>query len=275
LPAEPGKHFWQGNRACVEGALVAGCRLFAGYPITPATEISELMAERLPEVDGVFVQGEDELASLGIVVGASLAGWKDRHSTHARGGRWLPAAHLRFCGPPADRHGGAAGGLPRGEGQPLVGHRSIHASLIEGGKELSKYPERCVARFERRTLPGEDPSGIVDELDQLCRELAEEDPTFRHHIELDFTRHGYEVGREETVVQTLASAIRSVTGDEPEYRGSSGWLDSALLGEAGIPTVIFGPDGVGAHSAVEYVTLTSILTGARVLAESIIELCGE
>jgi 2-oxoglutarate ferredoxin oxidoreductase subunit alpha len=85
LPLEPGKYFWQGNRACVEGALAAGCRLFAGYPITPATEISELMSERLPEVDGVFVQGEDELASLGIVVGASIAGWKAMTATSGPG----------------------------------------------------------------------------------------------------------------------------------------------------------------------------------------------
>jgi 2-oxoglutarate ferredoxin oxidoreductase subunit alpha len=85
LTLKPGKHFWQGNRACVEGALVAGCRLFAGYPITPATEISEIMSERLPEVDGVFVQGEDELASLGIVVGASLGGWKAMTATSGPG----------------------------------------------------------------------------------------------------------------------------------------------------------------------------------------------
>jgi len=85
LPVEPGRHFWQGNRACVEGALIAGCRLFAGYPITPATEISELMSQRLPEVDGVFVQGEDELASLGIVVGASQAGWKAMTATSGPG----------------------------------------------------------------------------------------------------------------------------------------------------------------------------------------------
>ncbi len=66
----------QGNEALVEGALAAGVRFFAGYPITPATEISELMAERLPRHGGKFVQMEDEMASMGAVIGAALAGAK-------------------------------------------------------------------------------------------------------------------------------------------------------------------------------------------------------
>jgi len=64
----------QGNEAIVEGALAAGCRFFAGYPITPATEISEIMSYRLPAVDGTFIQMEDEIASMGAITGASLAG---------------------------------------------------------------------------------------------------------------------------------------------------------------------------------------------------------
>ena len=64
----------QGNEAIVEGALAAGCRFFAGYPITPASEISEILAYRLPQLEGTFIQMEDEIASLGAVIGASLAG---------------------------------------------------------------------------------------------------------------------------------------------------------------------------------------------------------
>lgn len=66
----------QGNEACVEGAIVAGCRFFAGYPITPASEIAELMSRRLPQVGGVFMQMEDELASVCAVIGASWGGVK-------------------------------------------------------------------------------------------------------------------------------------------------------------------------------------------------------
>ena len=80
-----GTYFMQGNEACVEGAIAAGCMLFAGYPITPATEISEFMARRLPQVGGVFVQGEDELASLAMVIGASAGGWKAMTATSGNG----------------------------------------------------------------------------------------------------------------------------------------------------------------------------------------------
>jgi len=75
----------QGNEAVVEGALYAGCRFFAGYPITPATEISEVMSWRLPAVGGTFIQMEDEIASMGAVIGASLAGTKAMTATSGPG----------------------------------------------------------------------------------------------------------------------------------------------------------------------------------------------
>jgi 2-oxoglutarate ferredoxin oxidoreductase subunit alpha len=75
----------QGNEAVVEGALAAGCKFFAGYPITPATEISEVMAQRLPGVGGTFIQMEDEIASMGAVIGASLAGAKAMTATSGPG----------------------------------------------------------------------------------------------------------------------------------------------------------------------------------------------
>ncbi len=75
----------QGNEAVVEGALRAGCRFFAGYPITPATEISEILSVKLPQVDGTFIQMEDEIASLGTVIGASLAGVKSMTATSGPG----------------------------------------------------------------------------------------------------------------------------------------------------------------------------------------------
>ena len=75
----------QGNEAVVEGALYAGCRFFAGYPITPATEISEVMSVKLPALGGTFIQMEDEIASLGAVIGASLAGAKAMTATSGPG----------------------------------------------------------------------------------------------------------------------------------------------------------------------------------------------
>ncbi len=76
-----GTHFWQGNEACAEGAIAAGCRFYAGYPITPASEIFEHMALRLPLVGGFEVQMEDEMASLGAAIGASWTGAKAMTAT--------------------------------------------------------------------------------------------------------------------------------------------------------------------------------------------------
>jgi 2-oxoglutarate ferredoxin oxidoreductase subunit alpha len=81
----PGTYFWSGNEACVEGALVAGCRFFAGYPISPSNEIPEQLSERLPKVDGIFMQMEDELASIGAVMGGSWAGKKAMTATSGPG----------------------------------------------------------------------------------------------------------------------------------------------------------------------------------------------
>jgi 2-oxoglutarate/2-oxoacid ferredoxin oxidoreductase subunit alpha len=80
-----GKHFLHGDAACAEGGLAAGCRFFAGYPITPATEVAERMARRLPGVGGVFVQMEDEIASMAAILGASWGGVKSMTSTSGPG----------------------------------------------------------------------------------------------------------------------------------------------------------------------------------------------
>ncbi|MFH0822624.1 MAG: 2-oxoacid:acceptor oxidoreductase subunit alpha [Pseudomonadota bacterium] len=80
-----GEHFMNGDVACAEGGLAAGCRFFAGYPITPATEVAERMARRLPAVGGVFIQMEDEIASMAALLGASWGGVKSMTSTSGPG----------------------------------------------------------------------------------------------------------------------------------------------------------------------------------------------
>jgi len=86
----------QGSEACVRGALAAGCRFYAGYPITPATDIMELMSRELPRAGGVFIQMEDEIASLGAVIGASLAGLKSMTATSGPGFS-LMQEHIGFA----------------------------------------------------------------------------------------------------------------------------------------------------------------------------------
>jgi 2-oxoglutarate/2-oxoacid ferredoxin oxidoreductase subunit alpha len=80
-----GEHFMLGDHACAEGAILAGCRFFAGYPITPATEIAERMSVRLPQIGGVYIQMEDEMASMNAILGASWAGVKSMTATSGPG----------------------------------------------------------------------------------------------------------------------------------------------------------------------------------------------
>lgn len=80
-----GEHYLMGDVACAEGALAAGCRFFGGYPITPATEVAERMAARLPDVGGTFIQMEDEIAAMATVLGASWAGVKSMTATSGPG----------------------------------------------------------------------------------------------------------------------------------------------------------------------------------------------
>ncbi|HYA69968.1 MAG TPA: 2-oxoacid:acceptor oxidoreductase subunit alpha [Thermoplasmata archaeon] len=84
-PVLTGSHFMLGDQACAEGAIYAGCRFFAGYPITPATEIAERMAERLPAIGGQYIQMEDEIGSIAAVLGASVAGVKAMTATSGPG----------------------------------------------------------------------------------------------------------------------------------------------------------------------------------------------
>jgi len=96
-PDDSGKiRLIQGNEACAEGAVAAGCRFYAGYPITPSSEIAEVLAYRLPAVDGTFIQMEDEIASLGAVIGASLAGAKAMTATSGPGFS-LMQEHIGFA----------------------------------------------------------------------------------------------------------------------------------------------------------------------------------
>ena len=80
-----GKHFFNGDEACAEGAIAAGCRFFAGYPITPQSEIAERMSYRLPQIDGSFIQMEDELASIATALGAAWGGQRSMTATSGPG----------------------------------------------------------------------------------------------------------------------------------------------------------------------------------------------
>lgn len=158
---------------------------------------------------------------------------------------------------------------------PILGAPSIHASLISGGTELSTYPDYCRIELERRTIPGEQLSDVVAELDDLFQRLAAEDGQFQANYEITFVREPFEISEAAPIVQSLRSAYRNQLGEEQRISGFSGWADSSLIQQAGTPTVIFGPHGAGLHGAVEYVEFESVVRMTSILAEVIQRFCQE
>ena len=143
----------------------------------------------------------------------------------------------------------------------LLGTGSAHASLIEGGTELSTYPDRCVLQAERRTLPGETQADVAAEAHGL---LAGLDGSAR----VTFFREPFEVDE----AHEFVALVRWLAGD-PEIIGVPFWADSALFAAAGTPTVVYGPAGEGAHAAVEWVDVASAERCADLYARIAAEFC--
>jgi acetylornithine deacetylase len=156
---------------------------------------------------------------------------------------------------------------------PLLGRASIHASTISGGLGLSTYPDRCTLDIERRTLPGEADAEVARELEDLLEEARRSSPGLTGHVTLLLTRPPFEIPVDTAVVQTMLASIRRVRGQEAVIVGESPWFDAALLGSAGIPTVMFGPAGAGAHASEEWVDLWSVAICTDVLVETARRFC--
>jgi acetylornithine deacetylase len=134
--------------------------------------------------------------------------------------------------------------LQAGRRHPLVGSASLHASLIQGGQELSSYPARCLVTGERRTLPGETLADVEVQLRAAAGDAE---------VRLFLARDPFETDERHALVATLAAA----SGTDGVV-GLPFWTDAALIAAAGVPTVLFGPAGEGAHAAVEWVDVSSL-----------------
>jgi acetylornithine deacetylase len=156
---------------------------------------------------------------------------------------------------------------------PLLGHGSLHASLIEGGQELSSYPAECRLHMERRSLPGESPGEIEAELRALIAGLETRDSEFHATVRAGGSRPAYEIPSDAPWVASVSASIRKITGSV-ELGGMAPWTDTALLAQAGIPGVVFGPRGRGLHGAEEYVELDSVYQCGDVLLDLIRAACG-
>jgi acetylornithine deacetylase len=156
---------------------------------------------------------------------------------------------------------------------PLLGRASVHASTIAGGVELSSYPARCTIGLERRTLPGESAEHVRAELDALLDRCRAADPALvvAHHPGL--VREPFEVAADDPVVAAVTDAAAEALGRAPAVGGVSYWADAAFLAAAGIPTVLLGPGGAGAHGAEEWVSIADTEAVTRALVGAARRIC--
>jgi acetylornithine deacetylase len=150
---------------------------------------------------------------------------------------------------------------------PLVGPPSLHAPLIRGGSELSTYAASCRLGIERRTVPGETEAGVRAEIAALVDEMAAADPTFQASVRCLLARNAFEVSPDAAIALAAREAAARHLGRTPAFIGKPFWMDSAILADAGVETVILGPVGGGAHTADEWVDLDSLADLAAILAD--------
>jgi acetylornithine deacetylase len=143
---------------------------------------------------------------------------------------------------------------------PLLGPPSLHAAMIKGGEGLSTYAASCKLQIERRTIPGETEAQVIAELKAIADNAS---------VRSYFVRDPFEIARDAEIVRALHRAI-----PQAEFIGDTPWMDAALLQAAGIETVVFGPAGGGAHAAVEWVELESVVQVAEILARTAMDYCG-
>ena len=157
---------------------------------------------------------------------------------------------------------------------PLVGPPSLHAPLLRGGSELSTYAASCRLGIERRTVPGETEAGVRAEIEALIEETGAADPSFRASVRCLLARNAFEVSPDAAIVSAVREAATRRLGRTPALIGKPFWMDSAILADAGVETVIIGPVGDGAHTADEWVDLDSLADLAAILADVAAVYCG-
>jgi acetylornithine deacetylase len=149
----------------------------------------------------------------------------------------------------------------------LEGTGSLHASIIAGGRELSSYPDQCTLQLERRIVSGESGDQVEAEIARLLDRLRHEDADLDVALTRLADRPPYRVDVAHPIVSALQAAIAEA-GRSAEPTGMTFWTDAAILGHAGIPTVLFGPGGAGLHGLEEYVNVDDVYVCRDVLVST-------
>ena len=269
---------------------IEGDRLFGrgSYDMKGALAAMLIAAAEAPELAGdliVTAVADEELASLGteMMLGRVRA---DAAIVVEPTELQVAVAHRGFVGFEIETEGVAAHGsrpdlgvdaiakmgpiltalteldarLQGGSSHPLAGAASLHASLIEGGQELSSYPAHCLLVGERRTIPGESLEQVEGELRAVAADGK---------VRLIASREPLDMPADDPFVKLVAQIADSAT-----IVGARFWTDGALIAAAGIPVVLYGPVGEGAHAAVEWVDLKSLERVRDVIVRVATEWCG-
>ncbi|KAK0758814.1 hypothetical protein N5P37_008298 [Trichoderma harzianum] len=169
-----------------------------------------------------------------------------------------------------DKH---ASNLTAQTGDSVLGPGSIHASIINGGEEVSSYPALTRIQLERRTVNGETPETVTKELKTILDGLVEKVPDFKYTLRTTFNRSSFKAALDHPFSQLVRKYVSITLGEEPVISGAPYWTDSALLADAGIPTLLWGPKGEGLHGKLEYADVESIKQVTETLTAIAVEFC--
>ncbi|KAI9290334.1 tryptophan synthase beta subunit-like PLP-dependent enzyme [Umbelopsis sp. AD052] len=158
---------------------------------------------------------------------------------------------------------------------PVLGTGTVHASLIQGGEEPSSYPAKCTITIERRTVPGENAYIVEAQMRSILDDLVNTVDDFQYTLRQGLSRAPLEVEPTDPIATCLLKHTQDVLGHSPVIRAEPFWTDAALLADHGIPAILFGVDGDGAHAAVEWATISSIYQVTDVLTRVALEFCAE
>jgi acetylornithine deacetylase len=196
--------------------------------------------------------------------------WVDLHVTGraAHGSRWeIGVDAIRHAGlflAELDRYDATT---LASRNHPLVGRPSVHASLISGGSGMSTYPDRCDLSIERRTIPGETAQQVMAEVEELIDRVRLARPSFTCDVKMLLAQSPSDVAVASPIVRALSQSL-TICAVPERIEGMSAWTDAALLNDAGIPAICFGPGDIAlAHAAEEFVDRREIEDATAVLTE--------
>lgn len=158
---------------------------------------------------------------------------------------------------------------------PLLGYSAVRVSMISGGTDAATVADSCTLTIERRTLPGESADGVEAELRELLASLASTTPSFTFTLRRLVARGAFEADAHWPIARAVAESAERVLGRPVAARGEPFWTDAGLILEAGIPCVLIGVDGGGAHADTEWASVDSIEKLTDILEGTIRTLCAE